>query len=439
MTGKVCEKVIINRALRFDPNLTVLDSVLSFTKGVKAMRFNVVRFVLVISTAIVLSGCYSGGRWTTPNLAFWKRSPFQSTPSVAPSMVGAPVKPSQIAASNGGANTLAPPANYASTGANTMGPPVASVGTPVGYSAPETGYPTSEYPSTAPPSRAPAYTASTAGVPGARAYAAAPTDAAATGSYGSTSTASPYSGANPYATSQAASPYSATPSTPSYSPYNATASAPAAYTPTATPSANHANPVRSAPTYPSTDSGYPSGSSVNASHDATNSTDRYASPAASSQYGTVDGSSYGTDSGPRYAETVPNASGSSGIDATATSGDRYATPDSSAAALVGSRYAAPTTTGNGGYTPSASSYDPGTASGSGYSVPDASGYAPPGGFSVPSTDNGSETPAYRPGSTSDYTPGTTSASNPSMPYSTSGTSPSVSPASYTSPSAGTGM
>ena len=448
MTDKVCEKVIIKRALWFDSSLTVLDPLLSFPKGVEAMRSNVIRFVLVVSTAIILSGCYSGGgRWTTPNFAFWKRSPFQSTPSVAPSMVGAPMRPSRIAASNGGNTTTAPPANYASTGADTMAPPVTSKGTAVSYSTPEAVYPASEYPSTPPSSRAPAYTASTAGVPGARAYATAPADVAGVDrSYGPTGGASPYSGPNPYA-SQAATSYSATPSTPSY---NARTDAPAAYAPTETPSADRGNPVRPIPAYPSTNPGYPESSVGNGSYGAganrynePNTANRYGNPAAGSRYGAGGGSSCRTDSGPRYAETVPNVSGSSGIPATATSGDRYATPDSGTAPLVGSRYAAPSaappTAGSGGHTPSTSAYDPGLTNGSGYSVPDANHYAPPGGFSVPPADNSSEPPAYRPGSTGDYVPGSTSTGSLGTPYTMSGVLPSVSPASYTSPSVGVGM
>ncbi len=137
------------------------------------MRTNVMRCVLAVSTAIVLSGCYSGGHWTMP----WKTSPFSSTPSATPGIVGSPVKPSGIAA-NSKTNTLsnAPLSNYASVAT----PPTVTPGSVVGSSyptaAPSASYPTmgNGYPSataggspTTPSGYGPAYTASTAGVPGA--------------------------------------------------------------------------------------------------------------------------------------------------------------------------------------------------------------------------------------------------------------------------------
>ena len=72
------------------------------------MRTNIARNLLVILTAVVLSGCYSDGRWTAPNLAFWKSSPFQSAPLATPGSVGSPVRPSGIAAEqhNGSAGEL---------------------------------------------------------------------------------------------------------------------------------------------------------------------------------------------------------------------------------------------------------------------------------------------------------------------------------------------
>ena len=114
-----------------------------FSKGIKAMRANVARCVLVILTAVVLSGCYSDGRWSAPNLAFWKSSPFQSTPSATPGAVGSPVKPSGIAAA-GKSNTTTPSVSVASTGGSTT-PSATPTGLATGYNTPATGYNCAQY------------------------------------------------------------------------------------------------------------------------------------------------------------------------------------------------------------------------------------------------------------------------------------------------------
>ena len=57
------------------------------------------RYCLVAVTALTLSGCYSGGRWTMPNLAFWKTNPFSSTAkSTAPEAIP---RPSELAVQPG--------------------------------------------------------------------------------------------------------------------------------------------------------------------------------------------------------------------------------------------------------------------------------------------------------------------------------------------------
>ena len=93
------------------------------------MRANVARCVLVVLTAVVLSGCYSDGRWSAPNLAFWKSSPFQSTPSATPGPVGTPAKPSGIAAASK-SNTTTPSAGVASTGSGATMPSATPSETP---------------------------------------------------------------------------------------------------------------------------------------------------------------------------------------------------------------------------------------------------------------------------------------------------------------------
>lgn len=57
------------------------------------------RYCLVVVMALTLSGCYSGGRWTMPNLAFWKTNPFNSTAkSTAPEAIP---RPSELAVQPG--------------------------------------------------------------------------------------------------------------------------------------------------------------------------------------------------------------------------------------------------------------------------------------------------------------------------------------------------
>ena len=200
---------------------------------------------------------------------------------------------------------MEPPANYASTGVGATTPLVTSTGKAVGYDPPGAGYPTAQYPypttapGAAPSNYAPAYTASTAGVPGACADGTSPAAAAGTGgSYGSTGAApaSPYSGANPYA-SPVAAPYNTTPSTPSY---NSTVGASGGYAPAGASSDDSRNPVRSATSYPSTDPSRSSGST--GSYNATS--DRYgrrefrshvALPPVPTRDTMRNGSGYGTD------------------------------------------------------------------------------------------------------------------------------------------------
>ena len=95
------------------------------------------------------------------NLAFWKRSPFQSTPLATPGQVGSPVRPSAVAANSG---ARAPVGSYAAATAATTAPAWTPPNTPTVNVTPGTVYPSPQnpYPTTTPP----AYTASTAGVPG---------------------------------------------------------------------------------------------------------------------------------------------------------------------------------------------------------------------------------------------------------------------------------
>lgn len=77
------------------------------------MRISHLRYSLVVLLAISISGCYSGGKWSMPNLAFWKSSPFSSsTASAIPPTTTTPTKPSNlttnISANNSTGMTMAP-------------------------------------------------------------------------------------------------------------------------------------------------------------------------------------------------------------------------------------------------------------------------------------------------------------------------------------------
>ena len=72
------------------------------------MRTNLARCLAAVLTTVLLTGCYSGGQWTTPNFAFWKSNPFQSTAGATPGSVGPAVKPSDIAANQGTAAPSSP-------------------------------------------------------------------------------------------------------------------------------------------------------------------------------------------------------------------------------------------------------------------------------------------------------------------------------------------
>ncbi|MBN1396125.1 MAG: hypothetical protein JW959_13970 [Pirellulales bacterium] len=382
------------------------------------MRTNVARCLSAVLAATLLSGC-SGGQWGMPNLAFWKRSPFQSQSIAAPSNVGAPARPSALAAASG---TTAP----------AWTPPTE---TPAVAVTPGTEYPSQQnpYQPTTPSYGAgndPAYTASTAGVPGVQAYGTPQPygDPSPNTSYGggeaygapTVPPVAPYDGANAYPSTSTA------PSTPSY---NNTSSG--GYAPTAAPTESY-NPVRSAATYPNAPSDAYGGNTAGGRYvappptdgnpppyDVGNGTGSYA-PAAGSPYGTSPYKAPSSESGgynpptpyggSRYENPAPNYSAPSGTDA-ASSGSRYSSPGGEAP-LVGSRYSSPTAappaTGSGGYMPPVPGYTP--------PIPDNSGYAAPSGatpaaspYSIPPANEAM--PAYRPGSTSDYVPTASDAGN----------------------------
>ncbi len=186
------------------------------------MRANLARGASLVLTAVILSGCSSSG-WT-PNFAFWKSSPFQPAPGATPDKVGDPAKPSGLVATS---NTTAPMSNYANPT-----PATVAQGTPVGYTAPSSGYPTSQNPYAAAngvggsPYASNSYATGAASVPGAGPYGSS---ASGLGSgYGTPSGGLPASRgtANPYG-SPPNGPYNTAAAPPSYN-----TPAPSAYNPT---------------------------------------------------------------------------------------------------------------------------------------------------------------------------------------------------------------
>ncbi len=119
------------------------------------MSISSMRYCLVAMAALSMSGCYSGGRWTMPDLAFWKTNPFSSSgksaatePIPRPSELASQPSPAPGAGytptSGNTAETMAPP--YAGASPASVGQqPYASTQTPAGvptspYMAPQQGY-----------------------------------------------------------------------------------------------------------------------------------------------------------------------------------------------------------------------------------------------------------------------------------------------------------
>ena len=96
------------------------------------MRTHVARGVLVVFSAVALSGCYSNGGWNMP----WKSSAVPVQPESSPDGVGTPAKPSGIARRQ----PTAPSSGYPSSASGTTAP-VVPTGVPANYNAPGTGYP----------------------------------------------------------------------------------------------------------------------------------------------------------------------------------------------------------------------------------------------------------------------------------------------------------
>jgi len=440
------------------------------------MRIHVARNAFVVLMSVCLSGCYSGGKWSMPKLAFWKKSPFKrSSPETeAPAAeiaASTPKMPSPGAGYGPVASSSAnqaPAGNYPTTAAS--------------YTTP--GYRTSQlpYPATQPPRSA---------VSGGYQQPYMPAQQGPYGVSGSTApaTASPYPSSGPYSATTTAG-------RGSY-PGSGSAAGSSSYVPAPT-APPYANPVRSSPPYGTGSTSYGSNPAAGAPYGSGDSSYRYGSPThygdnatgagyktssttgtgsrytASSSRGSYGGTAdarFGDSS--RFSNTRPYGSGGgSGYGAMPGAGtsDRYGYAEGeryssshgrtsgenpSAAA---SRYGGSGTSGTrasdlppvskagpgGGayrpstpYNPPASNYRPGET---GYNPSGVPPYAAPGSSyqSPATTGNSAEPPPYRPGGTSDFVPRTNNpTSSPSRSSGYPGTGSGIAPVSYP-PTGGSG-
>lgn len=206
------------------------------------MSMSSIRYGLVAMTALALSGCYSGGRWTMPDLAFWKTNPFSSAAkSTSPEAVP---RPSELASQP----IPAPGAGYAPSNqntANTTAPPYS-----VGAVSPASQQTYAAAPSS-PGATATPYMAPQQGYYGADSSPGASASYPATNSYPVTSV--PHGLAAQSPSSYGNNPYDASGGHGSPTPFGAAAVAPQGYgAPSggasgyvaSNPSGPYANPVR---------------------------------------------------------------------------------------------------------------------------------------------------------------------------------------------------
>lgn len=329
------------------------------------MSFSSMRYCLVAMASLAMSGCYSGGQWTMPNLAFWKANPFSATAkSTAPEAIP---RPSELA----GQPSPAPGTGYTSgtsNTANTLAP----------------AYPTTAAQQPYPAASQPSADASASYMAPQQGYYN-PGSAAGT--------AATHTATNPYAVS----PPQATSTHPAYSsnPYGA----PGSYSSPA--------PFGAEPSYSVQPAGSPSG------YVAANPSGSYANPVRDDARQSYDArlADYRSTAG-AYATPVPDYRGggdrqSSGYDYRNPTADYQNQPAGNPA------YAPPPQNDQGAAAPP-SNYGGNTAQGyypppGGY-TPGNTGYNPPGvpQYQTPSVSGSSpagyEYPGYMPGSVGRYQP-----------------------------------
>ena len=205
------------------------------------MSISSVRYGLVAMTALALSGCYSGGRWTMPDLAFWKTNPFSSTAkSTAPEAVP---RPSELASQP----IPAPGAGYAPSYQNTASTTAPPYSVPAASPASQQSY--AAVPSSPGATAAP-YMAPQQGYYGADSGPGASASYPATNPYPATSV--PHGLATQSPSAYGSNPYDASGGHGSPTPFGAAAApqgygvpsgGPSGYV-AANPSGPYANPVR---------------------------------------------------------------------------------------------------------------------------------------------------------------------------------------------------
>ena len=382
----------------------------------------------LISVGVFLSGCYSNGRWTMPNFAFWKSSDAAKSESASPEAVAGdsanPTRPSQLAGSG-----QLPPPGAGLTSPSSAVPNTAGVG---------------QYPY---PSTASTPTASRAPVGG---YPGATSSVFIQPQQGVYPTTPPSAGAGGYA----ATGYPAVPSTANASPDPRAAIAPVNQPATGYPAVGSAsgpaahmasNPVRSSA---------PAAGTINASP-AINASNEYRPPMPPSGGYTPSSGAYAPTQpvaappSSTYLPPAPNVptnphalSPSAAIGPTASPASPGDPNDAgvarSAANVAPVSYTPPGLPARGNdYVPAANSYQPGnngynppgaapySAPTAPYVSPSGASYAPAAAAPSASSDNG-----YRPGGTSDYVPRRPAAGDPQAAPSYQAVDANVRPAGY---------
>ncbi len=390
------------------------------------MRANAARCVIAVLAASLLSGCTSS-QWGMPNLAFWKRSPFHSSPVASPGKLGSPERPAAVAARGRAPANAYAGANDAPAWSPPTDAPSINVTPGTEYPSQQNPYPTNT------PGQGVERIASTAGIPGAGASGTQP-------SYYNAPPTSP--GYNPGGSYSAPPPNAPPPYNGSYN--NNSAPSSGGYDSTAAPPQGY-NPARPDASYPGAQPSTPYGGSTE-----NNAAPGGYMPPADSSYGGGYMPPVDSPYGGGYTPPSYNSTNSGGYDSSRAqpqqpnyggAGDdipnNYSPPGGYAPPADNS-YTPPT----GGYTPPSDGYSPPSGSNippydanqpnenytppTGGYVPPSGGYAPPsgnaplvgssynspsatsaatgsGGYAPPPSTTGAA-PSYRPGSTSDYVP-----------------------------------
>jgi len=375
------------------------------------MQTFLTRYCLVAALAVGASGCYSGGRWTMPDLAFWKHTPFSSSDQLTDAPEATPT-PSELAVEpgpapgagytssdeSGGVATTLP--SYPSTASNDA--PAYTPNEPSGYAG-QQPYPSAQAAAPTAGASAPYYQ------PQQGYYGAAPAQQTATApvGYNAPSGQDNYAGTAPY--NQA--PGYGGPAAGGYAP--------------ADPAMSYGNPVR--PSIPGGDryGNYRAADTrAGAAYDYRDSTPRYGDPANQDTGPSYRSDARQSEQPDRYqdyrAGDYRSQPSGGQAPATAPGGQSYQPP-------AGSDYRPGAT----GYQPPVSDYRPGDT---GYQPPGASSYqAPADSWNAPSSTSPTDDSGYRPGSVDRYQPQSFSSTSPATSAQGTRVDTSVVPVSYGAP------